>query len=320
MKLNDTTSKHEMIPADGPFYKGYYMITSRCNLDCDYCVLEDAPDQLRRELSLEGKMEMIAHLHHLGFRRLTLSGGEVLLIGRHAPNDFLRLLRFLRGLRSPDPRQDLEVDIYSNGSYLDDRVADALVGVVDQVAITIDSNNEKLLGQIGRNTGRFQDYFRRAVEVCRRLTERGIQVKLHSVVGTLNTDQIGSEVRSIYEAIRDGGGQIAKWKFYQYMSYDDPVKDGFHSISREEFQRVSEEITDALESTGVPLHFKNTAEMHESLFNIQPYGTAQYMVPGDTWSTSRLTGDLRTYDSMQELFRRHDIDQQLFRRYHELKR
>jgi hypothetical protein len=58
--------------------------------------------------------------------------------------------------------------------------------------------------------------------------------------------------------------------------------------------------------------------MHESLFNILQYGNAQYMREGDTWSTSRRTGDLREYASMQELFARHDINEQAFRRYHEI--
>lgn len=35
------------LQARGVAFKAYYMITSRCNLDCEYCVLEDAPHQLR---------------------------------------------------------------------------------------------------------------------------------------------------------------------------------------------------------------------------------------------------------------------------------
>ncbi|MBK8695781.1 MAG: radical SAM protein [Deltaproteobacteria bacterium] len=137
------------------FFKGYWMVTNRCNLDCGYCVLEDAPDQLRRELDLAGKKALAAHLYHrLGFRRLTLSGGEVLMIGRKPPADFVELLRFLKSFRSPDPQQNLELEIYTNGVLLDDAVADEMAGVVDQVAVTIDSADDRLLTVLGRNHGR----------------------------------------------------------------------------------------------------------------------------------------------------------------------
>lgn len=306
----------------GSFFKGYYLVTSRCNLDCDYCVLEDAPDQLRRELDLEGKIELIGHLYHrLGFRRLTLSGGEVLLIGKRPPADFLRLVDALRALRAPgDPLRHLEVVVYSNGVLLDDQVADAIAGVVDRVAITIDSRDEGLLQTIGRNTRQHRGYFRRAVEVCARLARRGVEVKLHSVVGTLNHERIGDEARAILDEIVARGGRVSKWKLYQYMSYDDPARDGAHGITPEQYARAAERVARALEGTGVPLHFKDNEEMNGSLFNILPYGNAQYMRPGDTWSTTRRTRDLRSYASMEELFASHDIDEAAFRRYHGLSR
>lgn len=301
------------------FFKGYYLVTSRCNLDCGYCVLEDAVHQLRRELDLHGKMDLLTHLYHrLAFRRITLSGGEVLLIGKRPPEDFLRLADFLRTFRASDPAKNLAIELYTNGVLLDDRVADALVGVVDLVAITIDSNDEGLLTQLGRNVGRHRGYFRRAVDVCSRLTRRGIRVKLHSVVGTANHERISDEVRAILDAILAQGGRVSKWKFYQYMSYDDPVRDGAHAIREEAYARAAERVTRALEGAGIPLHFKDNGEMNGSLFNILPYGNAQYMRPGDTWSTTRRTRDLREYGSIRELFASHDIDEQTFRKYHEL--
>ncbi|MBK8262665.1 MAG: radical SAM protein [Nannocystis sp.] len=309
------------LQARGVAFKAYYMITSRCNLDCEYCVLEDAPHQLRGELDLEGKIALIHHLYHrLGFRRLTLSGGEALLIGKRPPEDFLRLVDFLRGLRSPDPTKNLEIGLYTNASLLDDRVADAMVGVVDLVAITIDSKADGLLRKIGRSTRGYPDYFRHAVEACGRLSRRGIRVKLHSVVGQLNHERIGDEVRPIYDAVTEGGGRLAKWKFYQYMSYDDPTRDRAHAIDDGAYARAAGAITRALEGTDVPLHFKDNGEMNDSLFNILHYGNAQYMRPGDTWSTSQRTRDLREYGSMQELFAAHDVDEEAFRRHHELVR
>lgn len=314
-----------MTPSDPPvpavFFKAYYMITSRCNLDCEYCVLEDKPHQLRGELDLSGKISLIDHLYHrLRFRRLTLSGGEALLIGKRPPDDFLVLVEHLRRLRSPDPARNLELGLYTNGSYLDERVADALAGVFDVVALTLDSASEGLLRKIGRSTRAHPEYFRRAVEACGRLSRRGIRLKLHTVVGQLNQASIADEVRAIYEAVLAAGGRPAKWKFYQYMSYDDPVRDLAHAIPDEVYGRATDAIARALEGTGVSLHFKDNSEMNASLFNILHYGNAQYMRPGDTWSTTRRTRDLREYGSMEELFTQHDIDQAAFRRHHAIVR
>lgn len=303
------------------FFKGYWMVTNRCNLDCGYCVLEDAPDQLRRELDLDGKKALISHLYQkLGFRRLTLSGGEVLIIGRRPPADFLELLRHLRTFRSPNPSDNLEVEVYTNGTYLDDSVADEMAGVVDLVAVTIDSTRDSVLTSLGRNHGRYKGYFDRASAVCGRLTRRGILVKLHSVVGTVNHTSLGDEVIEILDSIEAGGGRIASWKFYQYMSYDAPERDGKHAIVPETYARCIERVGRALEGRGIPLHFKGNEEMNASLFNILSYGNAQYMRAGDTWSTSRRTGDLRNYGSMTELFAQHDIDEAAFRRFHQVVR
>ncbi len=303
------------------FFKGYWMVTNRCNLDCGYCVLEDAPEQLRRELDLDGKKALASHLYgKLGFRRLTLSGGEVLIIGKRPPTDFIDLLQHLRTFRSSDPIDNLEVEVYTNGTYLDDAVADQMAGVVDLVAVTIDSTRDNVLTSLGRNHGRHKGYFDRATDVCARLTKRGIEVKLHSVVGTVNHDSLGDEVVEILNRVEAGGGRIACWKFYQYMSYDAPKRDGKHAIAPETYAHCVERVARALDGRGVKLHFKGNDEMNESLFNILSYGNAQYMRPGDTWSTSRRTGDLREYGSMEELFGRNNIDEATFRRFHQVVR
>ena len=304
-----------------PYYKGYYLMTSRCNLDCDYCVLEDAPDQLRKELDLDGKKALIAHLYeHMRFRHLTLSGGEVLLIGKRPPADFVELLRYLRGFRSDLADQNLGVAVYSNGTYLSEAVADEFAGVVDVVAVTIDTADDALLSAIGRNKGRHQGYFKNAVSACGVLGQRGVRVKLHSVIGQMNQHRIAGEVRMILDAVQSAGGQITKWKFYQYMSYDDPRRDGAHAIGSDAYRRARDGISTALAGSGVSLHFKDNEEMNDSLFNILPYGNAQFLRTGDTWSTSQRTSDLRQYGSMSDLFAHHAIDSEAFRRFHAIQR
>lgn len=303
------------------YFKGYWMATNRCNLSCSYCVLENKPEQLRRELSHADKLGLVDHLYGvLRFRRLTLSGGEITILGERPPEGFLSLLSHLAKYRSPDPTKNLEVEMYTNGARLDARVADAMQGVIDQVAVTIDSDNPDILSRIGRSRPRQDDYYLRALGTCALLASRGIDVKLHSVVSSLNVDNLVPRIGRILEDIRARGGRVSAWKFYQYMSYDDPLRDMAHRVGEETFRHFSRGAAVALAGSGVEARFKDNAEMDGSLFNILPYGNAQYLAKGDTWSTSHRTRDLRTYASMDSLLDEHAIDRDRFLRFHGISR
>jgi sulfatase maturation enzyme AslB (radical SAM superfamily) len=303
------------------YYKGYWMVTNRCNLRCSYCVLENAPHQLRAELSLEEKKELVSHLYHkLHFRRLTLSGGEVLIFGKHPPKEFLELLTHIKTFKSPDGRKNLEIELYTNGTYLTDAIADQMAGVVDRIAVTIDGTNNDFLSEIGRNHKNHTNYFDHIVAVVQRLSSRGIDVKLHSVVGQKNHLFLPEEVPLILDAIEKSGGSISAWKFFQYMSYDAPEKDTLHHIEKEAYEVFKEKVLEKIPGSFKGLHFKDNAEMNASLFNILSYGNAQYMRDGDSWTTSKRTRDLREYASMEDLFNQHDINQTRFRQFHEISR
>lgn len=302
------------------YYKGYWMVTNRCNLKCSYCVLEDAPDQLKSELDLESKKELVTHLYEkLGFRQLTLSGGEVIIFGKHPPKECIELLRHIRKFRSNDPKQNLAMELYTNGTYINEEIVAEMTGVIDTVAVTIDSTDDRFLTSIGRNFGRYKDYYNNIIKGCSLLYKAGIEVKFHSVISIKNHELLPTQVKDIINSLEEAGGELSYWKFYQYMSYDDPQKDNAHSIKSEIYERFKARIRDALKEKTVRLHFKNNKEMNASLFNILSYGNAQYMRDKDTWSTSKRTKDLRSYPSMSELFAQHDINEARFRKFHEIK-
>lgn len=302
------------------YYKGYWMVTNRCNLRCHYCVLENAHHQLKQELDLEGKKELITHLYQLGFRRLTLSGGEVTLIGKSPPRDFLELIRHIRTFRSKDPQQNLEIELYTNGAFFNEQVAKEIAGVVDQIAVTIDSNQNNLLTELGRNTQKFPNYYDHILQVCNLIAQSGAELKLHSVIGTKTHATLPGQVNSILDAVEKSKARVGVWKFYQYMSYDVPERDHVHAISKDIYTQFQEKVQHELQGRSLRLHFKDNEEMNDSLFNILSYGNAQYMREQDSWSTSQRTEDLRTYPTMGDLFAKHDIDESMFRRFHEIKR
>lgn len=303
------------------FYKGYWMVTNRCNLNCSYCVLEDAPSQLKAELNLENKKQLVSHLYEkLNFRRLTLSGGEVIILGQRPPFDFIELLQYMKQYKSDDPKKNLEIEVYTNGTYLNESVAEAMTGVVDTVAVTIDGVNNDFLSQLGRNYKKNNYYFQNISEVCKILSNNNIELKLHSVVCSKNHETLPGELSYIFDFLEKVGAKIAYWKFFQYMSYDSVEKDTVHKISTQAYKVFTERAHKILTQRDVTLHFKDNQEMNHSLFNILSYGNAQYMREGDTWSTSQRTADLRTYTCMQNLFDQHDINQERFRYFHEIHR
>lgn len=303
------------------YYKGYWMVTNRCNLSCSYCVLENSPHQKRLELDLNNKKQLIEHLYHkLHFRRLTLSGGEISIIGKKPPQDFIELLNYIRQYRSSIPEDNLEIEVYTNGIYINDDVVNAMTGVVDMVAMTIDSYDNNILNEIGRKYTKMASYYNHVVSLSQKLTQSGIAFKLHSVISQKNHLQLADEVKMIYDSIINGGGEIQSWKFFQYMSYDVPDKDLAHAVSDNVYESFVQKTKSNLSGKDIKLHFKDNTEMNASLFNILSYGNAQYMRSFDTWSTSQRTDDLRSYQSMEELFSSHDIDENLFRQFHQIQR
>jgi sulfatase maturation enzyme AslB (radical SAM superfamily) len=296
------------------------MVTNRCNLKCSYCVLEDSPNQLRAELDLNSKKELVSHLYNkLGFRRLTLSGGEVLIIGKHPPKDFIELLQHISTFRSEDPKNNLEIEIYTNGTFLDENLVYEMQGVVDSVAVTIDSTKDNFLSQIGRNFGRYKNYYENIMKSCSLLSKANIELKFHSVISTKNHLILPNEVKFILDSLENIGGKLSCWKFYQYMSYDSPEKDKSHAISNKLYEQFKQSTEQSLHGCNTRLHFKDNQEMNASLFNILSYGNAQYMRDNDSWSTSKRTEDLRSYNSISDLFARHDINEERFRHFHEIK-
>ena len=293
------------------------MITARCNLSCSYCILENAPHQLKQELSLVEKMELISHLYYnLNFRSLTISGGEALIIGKSAPSDFLKLLDFLKQFKSNDVEKNLNLKLYTNGIYLSEEVAVAMKGIIDEVSINVDSCNDETLSLLGRNKTKEDAYFLKAIQVINSLSNHQIKVKLHTVVNALNYRNITSEVKPIYEAVKKANRIFGQWKIYQYMSYDDTIVDEKHQINIAIFNSVKSDIQRELKGCEVEVHFKDNTEMDQSLFNILATGIAQYRLPGTTWTTTPRTDNLLNYKSMEQLLEQNKVDVDLFNLYH----
>jgi molybdenum cofactor biosynthesis enzyme MoaA len=300
------------------YYKGYYLITSRCNLSCSYCILENSPAQLSKELSLEDKKRLIHHLYHkLNFRSLTISGGEAMIIGKKAPSDFLELVDYLRQFKSKKKEENLKLSVYTNASKLDGEVAEHMKGVIDSVAITLDSTNESTLRTIGRTKGS-SDYLDKVIKALQDLRVVGIPVRLHTVVSQLNIEELPVEVDKMLGAVMSHDIELAGWKFFQYMSYDVLETDLKHRVSTKHYYEVVEQIKPKLIKHKIPAHFKDVEEMNNSIFNILPTGIAQYR-SGGSWATTKRSIAIIECERIENVFGDNRTEYEIFRKAHSMK-
>jgi MoaA/NifB/PqqE/SkfB family radical SAM enzyme len=104
-------------------------VTRACNLRCAYCYCSagtTAPDELREEEFTALWPQLVA----LGPEKVVFTGGEP-LVRRD-------LLDLLAGLRTADPTHSVRRCLNTNGHLVTPQLADALVGLTDEVRVSID--------------------------------------------------------------------------------------------------------------------------------------------------------------------------------------
>lgn len=90
-------------------------LTYRCNERCIHCYVDDAPRE--GELTLEEYKALLDTLWDMGCVQLLLTGGEVC-----QRDDFIEIARYASSL-------GMLVDIFTNGTALDDETFDAIAGL-----------------------------------------------------------------------------------------------------------------------------------------------------------------------------------------------
>jgi len=121
--------RHFFNKTPAPLSCGVYL-TSRCNLQCDFCNIHRKPGQAT--LSLQKGRQVISNLSELGCFYLSFSGGEPLLV-----EHVFELLEHARAVRIPYRH------LVTNGFLLDEECA-ARLGAADlnEVSISIDGRED----------------------------------------------------------------------------------------------------------------------------------------------------------------------------------
>ena len=135
-------------------------LTHHCNFRCQHCYIPDfsAPDLL----STERLLELLEELAEVGTLFLTLTGGELFL-----RRDWLTIARRARGL-------GFALRLFSNGTLIDDGVADDVAALPAAVEISLYSMDEATFEEITQRPGSFAKTLR-GIELLR---DRAVEVLL----------------------------------------------------------------------------------------------------------------------------------------------
>lgn len=269
-------------------------------LNCGYCFRDTSKESLARELSLEDKKRTITSVvENFNIRKITLSGGEPTIIGGVILKDFLELIEHIKTYKLNYP--DLRIELLTNAVLLEKDVLIKLVGAVDRITITLDTINEDILKKIGRNTGEYNNYLDRFKQRMIDMNELGFETKIHSVVTPVNYDYL----EELAFFIKDNHHQfkINRWKFYQYMTYDDPIKDAIYEIDDGRFNLIKSKINDILSETGIDVIFKDNKLMIDSMLNLNHDGCLEHVSLESGIKKKYLSKQIWNYKNINELLK-----------------
>ena len=177
-----------------------YHLWQPCNMECGYCfaTFVDTPTGLKaRSLPRDRSMELVRLLCAAGFRKINFAGGEPTI----CPwiSDAIRLAKSL----------GLTTSIVTNASRASAKWLDALDGSLDIFALSVDSVDADTQIAIGRTVAgkpmSADDY----LAVCERVRERGMRLKVNTVVSQFNADE---DFRPFILAARP-----ERWKIFQTL-------------------------------------------------------------------------------------------------------
>ena len=262
-----------------------FHLWKHCNMRCSFCfaTFQDVvQDTLPRgHLPREEALEVVAALAGAGFDKINFAGGEP------------TLCPWLPDLIREASRLGLTTSMVTNGSILTADWLDGLAGDLDWVAVSIDTldhDRQLRLGRVANGRPMSEEDHARIVDLLR---ERGIRVKINTVVSRVNCDE-------------DLTGFIAsvlpeRWKLLQVLPVrgqnDGSVDDLL--IGDEEFGAYVER-NQGVESLGIRVVPESNALMTGSYAMVDPAGRFFDNVAGEH-SYSRPINEVGVEDALRDI-------------------
>jgi MoaA/NifB/PqqE/SkfB family radical SAM enzyme len=121
-------------PATVPLQNVFLHVTKACNLSCHYCYFS-ARKRLPDEMAIDEFWALYPQLVALRPKKVVFTGGEPLL----RPD----MLDLLRGLKAADPEHRVLRCLNTNGHRVTPHLAEQLVGLADEVRVSLDALRER---------------------------------------------------------------------------------------------------------------------------------------------------------------------------------
>ena len=187
--------------------RGTIEVTRRCPLSCVHCYnnLPIADPQARRtELSYEEHCRIVDEIVEAGCFWLVYTGGEIFI-----RPDFLDIYKYAK-------KQGLLITLFTNAVVINEKIADSLAEYPPHfIEITLYGHTKETYERITGNPGSFE----RCMRGIHLLMERGLPLKLKTMVITLNKHEIWEMKRFVEE---DLGLE------FRYDAMINPRLDGCH--------------------------------------------------------------------------------------------
>ncbi len=148
-------------------------LTHKCNFRCVYC-FNGSADCVSNELSTAEWLDVVRQMDEMGVVRAIVSGGE--------PTMHPGCLEIVRELK----RRGILIDFCTNGSAISDELLDVLEG--ESVQFSLDAGDRDMFKRL---TGGM-DAYDTVVANLRRVTERGIPLRVKAVMTSWNTDNVAA--------------------------------------------------------------------------------------------------------------------------------
>ena len=165
MPINFNSSKKKQWAKERKPFSAFFELTSRCNMNCIHCYLQDHHDT--EDLSYAEVIKIIDILYEHGILFLTFSGGEIF-----TRNDFKEIYLYAK-------HKGFLIELFSNGLAIDKEIIEVFK---KYPPLLVDISLYGACEETYRTVTGVRGAFLRVVDNCKKLIGAGIRVSLKTPV------------------------------------------------------------------------------------------------------------------------------------------